>query len=423
MNQYVRERRQMNLGVSLSDPFSQRPELGQSRRFQSDEKTLFAISRQIAEAAERARFDAILIGRDLRLDNRGAEFEPDKLLAALVRSTERIGLVAPVSTENTDPYSIAGSFSALDHLSRGRAGLALAPEKETKPGVATERVEDYVNLMTGLWSSWEIDAIDYSQANAGYESTHSDNEVVLLSRNKMPKPNSIAAAPELNGHPVLVQSVVSEADEKLAVRSAEVALTLPASFDEARRIYARLKGKLGRCGRSPDSMKIMAGIMPIVGRAMHQAFERYEELIAALESSGFSGSISSLTGSGDVSSVRSGWEIGWKTLENDRPDRSVEPVPVMTGTIDGYPVLLGTPQMMADELEKWFFGDAADGFLITPPYLSNGFEDFVNLVVPELQIKGVFRTDYSGHTLRDHLGVERSVNPVGKRMFHFSLAS
>jgi FMN-dependent oxidoreductase (nitrilotriacetate monooxygenase family) len=234
---------------------------------------------------------------------------------------------------------------------------------------------------------------------------------------KVKGPLNISRAPQ--GRPVVLQAGGSEPGLDLAARTADVVFSVVQDVDEARIAYASLKDRLPRFGRSASDVTVLPGVMPVVGRTDREARDK----LNALQE--FIGSGSALA----VLSERFGHDFSVYDLDGPVPDlqlpdtyhsftrvllskarrenMSLRDLYSLTAAARGHWVLCGSPETIADTFQQWFENGAADGFNVMPPYFHEGFDDFVEGVVPILQERGLFRREYSGTTLREHLGLER----------------
>ena len=398
--------------------------------------------RQIAQTAERAKFDALFLadGVAIRAHDtdtlyrtaRGATFEPLTLLSALSAVTDRIGLVATVSTTYNEPFHVARKFASLDHLSDGRAGWNVVTswsdaearnfnlEKHPEHGARYERAEEFVDVVKGLWDSWEDDAFTLDKVSG----THFD-PAKLHTLNHHGRHFSVRGplnvARPVQGHPVIVQAGSSERGQELAARTAEVIFTAQQSLEDAQKFYAGLKGKLAKYGRDPSQLKIMPGVFPVVGRTEAEAQEKHEQLQSLIHPSVGLAMLSHHLGGIDLSSYPLDGPVPHNLQEpNGTKSRfqlvtgiahkehlTLRQLSLRVATARGHWSLYGTPESIVDRLEDWFLHGAADGFNIMPPTLPGGLDDFVALVLPELRRRGLFRSEYEGRTLRDHLGLAR----------------
>ncbi len=398
--------------------------------------------RQIAQAAERAKFDALFLAdgvairahdqETLHRTARAASFEPLTLLSALSQVTERIGLVATVSTTYNEPYHVARKFASLDHLSDGRAGWNVVTswseheaqnfnlDKHPEHGARYQRAEEFVDVVRGLWDSWEDDAFLYDR-ESGLLFDPGKLHTLHHHGQHFSVKGPLNVARPVQGHPVIVQAGSSEAGQDLAARTAEVIFTAQQSLADAQAFYTSLKSRMARHGRDPDQLKIMPGVFPVVGRSHSEAQEKYEELQSLIHPSVGLSMLQQHLGGIDLS----GYPLDGPLPEDLRePNGSKSRFQLVTAlarregltlrqlylrlaTARGHWSLHGTPESIVDELEAWFIQGGADGFNIMPPTLPGGLDDFIALVLPELRRRGLFRTEYEGRTLRENLGLAR----------------
>jgi alkanesulfonate monooxygenase SsuD/methylene tetrahydromethanopterin reductase-like flavin-dependent oxidoreductase (luciferase family) len=382
---------------------------------------------QLARTAEAAKFDMIFCEdaagvREANVNiasqtSRSIGFEPISLLAALAVQTSHIGLVSTASTSYNEPYGLARTFLSLDHLSGGRAGWNLvtsASQIEAANFGSTglrphadryERAREFAAVVTALWRG-KLDGV----SGPGHDGRSSSV------RDPLDLPRSPQDAP------VMVQAGASEEGRDLAARTADVVFTAAQTFEEAKAFYTDLKGRLAAYGREPDDMKIMPGVAPVVAATEADAkakLEELQELIpddvgVALLSSYLSisdlwrypidGPLPELPPSEGMQSRQA------LVIEQSRRDNlSIRQLARHFAGARGHWRVVGTPAQIADELEARFEGGAADGFNVMPSYFPGELDAFAALVVPELQRRGLFRKDYEGTTLRDHLGLKRPI--------------
>ncbi|AEI43197.1 LLM class flavin-dependent oxidoreductase [Paenibacillus mucilaginosus] len=405
--------------------------------------------RRLAQTAERGRFDMIFLADSYSVSNRfpaaieqivSARPEPLTLLAALAAVTEHIGLAATASTTYNEPFHVARKFASLDHLSGGRAAWNVVTSKYDEEALnfggqshlqhelRYERAGEFVKVVTGLWDSWEDDAFLYDKENARYADrtkAHPPNHQGAWFSVKGP----LNVSRPVQGHPVIVQAGSSEPGRELAARTAEVIFTAWPALPEAQRFYAEVKGRLAKYGRSPDSLLIMPGVFPVIGRTREEAQEKralLESLVPQeagvtllsallgvdLTGCDVDGPLPELPRAEEMNGGRSRTQL---VRELAGEGMTIRRLYQRIAGGRGHLEVTGTPAEIADELESWFTGGAADGFNIMPPYFPGGLDDFVELVVPELQRRGLFRTEYEGKTLRDRLGLSRPVHPAVRR--------
>jgi FMN-dependent oxidoreductase (nitrilotriacetate monooxygenase family) len=410
---------------------------------------------QFARLAEAAKFDAVFLadGVATRLDDHGAAshkahngtypFEPITLLSALAGHTSRIGLVATASTSFSDPYNLARQFASLDHLSRGRAGWNLVTTGDT--GAAHnfsrdaliahadryDRAEEFADVVTGLWDSWEDDAFLRDRERGLYFDPDKVHALNHRGRHFTVRgPLNIPRPPQ--GHPVVVQAGSSEPGKELAARTAEAIFTAQQTLQDAVDFYADVKGRLQKYGRSADDLKIMPGVFPVVGRTESEAREKFEALQALIDPVVGLGMLAAHSGGFDFSKLPLDAPVpdlpetdGGKSRREllialaRRENLTIRQLYLRIAGARGHWQLVGTPEQIADQLEERFVNYGADGFNIMSPTLPGGLTDFIELVLPELRRRGLFRTEYTGTTLRDHLGLRR---PAGRFACHAAAA-
>lgn len=395
----------------------------------------------LAQRAEAAGFDALFLadGVAIRVDDdtlpytaRGASFEPLTLLSALAAVTERIGLVATVSTTYNEPFHVARKFASLDHLSGGRAGWNVVTswsdnearnfslDRHPEHADRYARAEEFVDVVTGLWDSWEDDAFLYDKESGVYFDAEKLHRLDHRGAHfQVRGPLNVSRPPQ--GHPVIVQAGSSEAGQELAARTAEVIFTAQQSLEGAQAFYRGLKRRLARYGRTPDQLKILPGVFPVVGATAAEAEEKYEALQALILPSVGLALLSQHLGGVDLTGYPldgplpadlpepNGTKSRFQLVTQLARDEglTIRQLCRRVATARGHWSIHGTPSQIADQLQAWFEGEAADGFNIMPPHLPGGLDDFIALVLPELRRRGLFRERYAGKTLREHLGLAR----------------
>jgi FMN-dependent oxidoreductase (nitrilotriacetate monooxygenase family) len=411
----------------------------------SDSQTL-ADFVDFARAAEAAKFDAVFLadGVALRAADIDASrhkahsgvypFEPLTLLSALAATTSRIGLVATASTSFTEPFNLARQFASLDRLSDGRAGWNLVTSGE--PGSALNfghaapiphaeryaRAEEFADVVLRLWDSFEDDAFVRDRAAGLYfdsDKLHFLDHVGKYYRVKGPL--NIPRSPQ--GRPVLVQAGSSEPGKELAARTAEVIFTAQQTLAEAVAFYADVKGRLAKYGRAPDELKILPGVFPVVGRSEAEAQDKFGQLQALISPEVGLNLLAAFLGDPDIVNHPVDGPIptpkpteGGKSRQAlivdlaRRENLTIRDLYLRIAGARGHWQIVGTPVQIADQLEERFQNYGADGFNIMSPILPNGLTDFIELVLPELRRRNLFRTEYEGRTLREHLGLRRPAN-------------
>jgi FMN-dependent oxidoreductase (nitrilotriacetate monooxygenase family) len=394
-----------------------------------------AVIQEIARIAERGKFDLLFVSDGLVM-NPGdhpsflCRFEPTTLISVLSAVTTRLGLGATVSTSYSEPFNVARIFSSLDHISAGRAAWNVVTS--TQPAAALnfsrkeqmehehryELANEFVDVVKGLWSCWEDGAIVANKTTGRFIDAGKVEPLNHEGRFFQVKgPINMARSPQ--GHPVIIQAGGSPSGLELAARTADVVFSVVQDLDSAKAAYADLKGRLGKYGRTPDQLTVLPGVMPIIGHTEAEAKEKLARLQSFLSPDNALVLVSSRLGY-DVSGhpldgpvpapplgqgTRTFSKVLYETAR--RENMTLSDLYNLTAAARGHWVLCGTPARVADTLEEWFLAGAADGYNILPPYFPGAFDDFVDLVVPELQRRGLFRRDYEGMTLRDHFGLKR----------------
>jgi FMN-dependent oxidoreductase (nitrilotriacetate monooxygenase family) len=359
-------------------------------------------------------------------------FEPFTLLSALAGATERIGLIATASTTFDEPYHIARRFASLDHISGGRAGWNIVttanPDAALNFGYESQmdhdaryvRAREFYDVVTGLWDSFADDAFR-RDVEAGI---YFDPDRMHVLDHRGPSLNvrgPLNIARPIQGWPVIVQAGASEPGRQLAAETAEVIFGAESTREAGKRFYADIKRRMGALGRDPDALKILPAAFVVVGDTVDEARARRAHLDSLVH---YDSAIHSLNGmlGFDVSGYNPDGplpEIPETNASKSARARVVEAARTKNLTIrqlatrtGGYSGLafVGTPRTIADEMEQWLAEEGSDGFNIMFPWLPGGLDDFVDRVVPELQSRNLFRRDYEGTTLRDHLGLKRPQN-------------
>jgi FMN-dependent oxidoreductase (nitrilotriacetate monooxygenase family) len=398
--------------------------------------------KRFAHKLERGKFDAFFMADHLAVLNMPIEalkrsatvtsFDPLVLLPALAAVTEHLGLIATASTTYNEPYHVARKFASLDHISGGRAawnvvtsgnpdeamnfGLDEHVEHETR----YRRAREFLDVVTGLWDSWADDAFIRDVSKGIY---FDPSKLHVLNHEgeflKVRGPLNIARP--IQGWPVIVQAGASEAGRQLAAETAEVIFGASSNLANARAFYADIKGRMEELGRDPEHLKVLPGAFVVVGDTVAEAREKharldrlvhYDSAIASLsitlghDASRFDPD-SPLPPIPESNASRSGRE---RIVElANREKLTVRQLAQRVGGYGGL-AFVGTPVTIADQMEEWLFTEACDGFNVMFPYLPGGLDDFVDLVVPELHRRGLFRREYEGKTLRENLGLPRPEN-------------
>ncbi|KQS89457.1 MULTISPECIES: LLM class flavin-dependent oxidoreductase [unclassified Rhizobium] len=402
----------------------------------------FAHLKSFAQKLEAAKFDAFFMADHLAVLNMPIEalrrshtvtsFEPFTLLSALASVTDRIGLVATASTTFDQPYHIARRFASLDHISGGRAGWNIVttanPDAALNFGLDDmvehderySRAREFFDVVTGLWDSFADDAFIRDVESGIF---FDPARMHVLDHNgpglKVRGPLNIARPPQ--GWPVIVQAGQSEAGRQLAAETAEVVFCSPRDLAAGKALYADIKGRLEAQGRTRDSLKILPAAFVVVGDTVEEARQKrlkldslvhYDSAIASLsialghDAAGFDpdGPLPPIP---ETNASKTGRAQVLKLAEEE--GLTVRQLAQRYGGYAGL-AFVGTVGTIADEMETWLGQEGSDGFNIVFPYLPDGLDDVTGKLAPELQRRGLFRSDYEGGTLREHLGLARPAN-------------
>ncbi|MBF6569357.1 MAG: LLM class flavin-dependent oxidoreductase [Candidatus Binataceae bacterium] len=403
----------------------------------------FADITHFAQKLEAGCFDAFFMADHLAVLNmpikalkRSAtvtSFDPLTLLPALAVQTRHLGLIATASTTYNEPYHVARKFASLDHISGGRAGwnlvtsanpdeaLNFGREQHVEHAERYARAREFYDVVTGLWDSWADDAF-IRDVEAG---VYFDPEKLHVLNHKgrfLSVRGPLNVARPIQGWPVIVQAGASEAGRQIAAETAEVVFASQNNLADGRLFYADMKERVARCGRSPEHLKILPGAFVVVGDTLAEAREKKRRLDGLVH---MDSAISSL-------SVRLGHDVSGFDLDAPLPpipesnaskssrqklvemakseNMTVRRLAQYVGGAYGTLEMIGTPAMIADQMEEWLLTGGSDGFNVMFPYLPAGLDEFVDRVVPELQRRGIFRREYEGRTLRENLGLPRPEN-------------
>jgi FMN-dependent oxidoreductase (nitrilotriacetate monooxygenase family) len=396
-----------------------------------------------AQAAEAAKLDAIFFEDQAALPRandilrgdtygaahpRGIHFDPMMLLPALAMTTQHLGLAATSTATFNEPYNVARRFASIDFISNGRAGWNLVTsfneneaqnfglDAHLEHGHRYERASEFIDVVTGLWDSWEPGAVTRDKATGKYFDV--DKMRFLRHEGKFFKvrgPLPMGRSPQ--GRPVIFQAGSSEPGRDLAARTADVVFTLQSDRDESRAFRDDMRARAARYGRDPDKIKILPGIIPIVGQtdAEAQAFrEKMRDLIpeelAISHLMPHSGGVNfrdyDLNGPMPELPPTNAGKSHRQAIVDLARNGNLSILQTARIFAEGsYFKMVGAPATIADTMQDWFAAGACDGFLAVPTHFPGGVEDFTTQVVPELQRRGLFRTEYSGRTLRENLGV------------------
>ncbi|GHD51905.1 LLM class flavin-dependent oxidoreductase [Streptomyces galbus] len=398
---------------------------------------------RLARTAERGTFDSLFLADGPQLWSSVAQrpagaLEPLTLLTALATATEHIGLIATASTSYNSPYNLARKFASLDIISGGRAGWNIVTTAgaeaarnfglDAEPAHAERyaRAAEFVDVALKLWDSWEDDTIVADKAAGVW----GDDTKIHPPRHRgryfsVEGALNVPRTPQ--GYPLLVQAGSSDDGKAFAARYAEAVFTAQQTIEDARAFYADLKSRTVRAGRDPEHVKVLPGIVPVLGSTEAEA-RAQEELLEdhIVHRHGVdhlerllhlpAGSLdldaelpADLPPESEIEGAKSRYTL---VVELARRERlTVRRLIGRLGGGRGHLTFAGTPEQVADAIETWFTQGAADGFNIMPPVLPSGLELFVDHVVPILRARGLLRTAYGPRaTLRERYGLPRPEN-------------
>ncbi|HWG03557.1 MAG TPA: LLM class flavin-dependent oxidoreductase [Beijerinckiaceae bacterium] len=401
--------------------------------------------KDVAQAAERGRMHFIFWADSATLrstaptldalsyNSRIEVLEPTCEIAAISQWTKHLGFIATASTTFNEPYNVARRFASLDHITKGRVGWNVvssqseheahnfAAEKLLDHGARYRRAEEFFDVVTGLWDSWDDDAFCRDKSSGRYfdpqkmhELNHKGAHYSVRGPLNVPRP--------IQGHPVIAQAGASEPGRELAARTADLIYAAQQELDGAQAFYSDVKGRMSKYGRAPEELLVMPGLNPIIGRTDAEAQEKSAMLQEFVHPS--AGLSAASTIFGDLSgypldgpppdldvdtnlgqSNRKAW------IERARREKMTvgQILKAFSANFVHKPVT-GSPATIADVMEEWFVKEGCDGFAVQAAYMPGGIFEFVDLVVPELQRRGLFHTEYEGATLRENLGLKRPPN-------------
>ncbi len=393
----------------------------------------------LTRKAEAAKFDFAFFGDGLYISEKSHpnflnRFEPLTLLAALAMVTTHIGLAATLSTTYSDPYTVARQFASIDHLSNGRAGWnivtsplegsALNYSKPAHPehDLRYRMADEFLDVTKGLWDSWEDDAFIRNKATG-----------VFFDAAKMHRLNHqgeffsvqgpLNIARSKQGRPVLIQAGSSEAGKTFAARHADAIFTSQGSVAEAVQFYNDVKRRAAQYGRHPEEMVILPGCSPIVGQTPAEAEQKYQEIASLVDIGDALHYLGRYFNDLDFTQFeldapfpdlgdfgRNGWESTTDRLKYLARQEHLTLRQLALRTTTPKSTFMGTPTHIADTMQAWLEAGAADGFMISGAVLPDGLVDFIDHVLPILQQRGLFRTEYEADTLRGNLGLPKPQN-------------
>lgn len=403
-----------------------------------------AFFQQLAKKAEQAHFDLVFLSDGLAFTNLShpaelVRFEPITLIASLSAITQNIGFIATASTTYNEPFHIARKFSSLDHLNSGRSGWNVVTsyyeneaknfnaEKHLQHHLRYEKATEFVEVVKGLWDSWEEGALVRNKETGEYFDPQKLHTLNYRGKHyQVDGPLNSSRSPQ--GRPIIVQAGSSEDGIRLAAQTADVIFTAQQTLEQAQTFYKKVKDLAVSFGRNPDDVLIMPGVSPYVGSTEEAAYAKYEELQQLIPED---------VGLDFLRDYLGGFPIEQYDLDGYLP----EDIPETNGNksrqqliIDlakreqltirqlylriagsrGHRMIFGTPETIADQLEEWIEAGAADGCNLMFSHIPQSLDDFTETVIPILQQRGSFRTAYEGKTLRENLGLPAVENRYTK---------
>jgi FMN-dependent oxidoreductase (nitrilotriacetate monooxygenase family) len=398
--------------------------------------------KRLIRKLEHGKFDAFFMADHLAVLNMPVNalkrshtvtsFEPFTLLSALAGATERIGLVATASTTFDEPYHVARRFASLDHVSGGRAGwnivttsnpdaaLNFGRDEHMEHDERYVRAREFYDVVTGLWDSFADDAF-VRDVESGIYVDPARMHVLAHRGRYFSVRGPLNIARPVQGWPVIVQAGASEPGKQLAAETAELVFAAGGDLASAKAFYADVKGRLDRLGRDRDHLKILPGAFVVVGDSDASARDKLALLDSCVHHDSGIASLSIALGH-DASRFDPDGPLPEIPETNDSQSARQRVVDLakrdgltvrqLASRLGGYAGLkfVGTPKRIADQMEQWLVEEGSDGFNVMFPFLPAGLDDFVDQVVPELQRRGIFRSEYEGATLRENLGLPRPEN-------------
>ncbi|MBB3109592.1 FMN-dependent oxidoreductase (nitrilotriacetate monooxygenase family) [Paenibacillus phyllosphaerae] len=434
-------KRQLKLGANLNG-------VGNSIAFwrHSEIPTNASVSlefyKQQALKAEEGKFDLLFIADGLYINEKSNphflnRFEPLTLLSALAGATSHIGLVATLSSSYSEPFTVARQFASLDQLSSGRAGwnvvtsplegsaLNFGKGEHPQHALRYEIAEEHLEVVKGLWDSWEDDAFIGDKENGIFFDSSKLHTLHHQGKHfSVQGPLNVARSKQ--GYPIVFQAGSSEAGKELAAKSADAVYTAHETFEEAKAFYQDVKTRAAAYGRKAEEIVIFPGIGPIVGRTEEEAEQKYQraaELVDIDQALNYLGRYfehydfsqfpldEQFPDIGDLGS--NSFRSTTDRIKQEAKEQGLTLRQVAFRASTPRSSFIGTPEQIADRIQAWFEGGAADGFNVRT-VVPNGLADFVDLVVPVLQERGLFRKEYESDTLRGNLDLPIPLNRYTK---------
>lgn len=433
------EKKQMHLGAFFQTFLGHHLAAWRYPKTKTEEVTSLSLYKEIAQLSEQGKFDLLFLADVLAHNDEDIAYTPQirleatAMMAALAAVTSKIGLVATLSTTFNHPFNVARKFATIDHMSGGRAAwnvVTTAHDHEAANYGLSQQIDhslryeqgtEFVEVTKELWDSWEDDTLLFNRETGIFldaDKIHSINHNGKFYQVK--GPINIPRPPQ--GHPVIVTASASEDGREFAAKHADILFTIaPSTVHEGKAVYDEMKRRVARHGRDPKQFNIMPGIVPFVGRTQKEAeekFEHFQELILPELGIGWlsryvdhdlskyspNDYLPELKNVDQVNGEKGRFKLLADLARNE--NLTISQLARYFVQSQGHLFVVGSGEAVADKLSDWFLYGACDGFNVKFPYFPGGIKDFVDYTIPELQTRGLFRTEYEGNTLRENLGLD-----------------
>ena len=395
--------------------------------------------KDLTRRAEEAKLDFVFFGDGLYISEKSHpiflnRFEPLTLLATLAAHTTHLGLAATLSTTYSEPFTVARQFASIDHISGGRAGWnivtsplegsALNYSKPEHPqhDLRYRMADEYLEVAKGLWDSWEDDAFVRNKETGQFIDQAKMHRINHKGEfYSVQGPLNISRSKQ--GRPVLIQAGSSEAGMEFASKHADAVFTGQGSLEDSAAFYQEIKGRAAKYGRSPEEILILPGCAPIVGSTQAEADEKYQEIASLVVMDDALNYLGRYFNDMDFTQyeldapfpelgdfARNGWESATDRIKQQVKEENLTLRQMALRATTPKHIFIGTASYIADTMQAWFEAGAADGFMMNSAVLPDGFNDFIDQVLPILKERGIFRTEYESATLHGNLGLAIPAN-------------
>lgn len=433
------EKKQMRLGAFFQTFLGHHLAAWRYPETKTEQVTSLSLYKEIAQISEQGKFDLLFLADILAHNEEDIAYTPQirleatSVMASLAAVTEKIGLVATLTTTFNHPFNVARKFATIDHLSAGRAAWNVVTtahdheaanfglEQHIDHSLRYDQCEEFVDVTKKLWDSWEGDTLVLNRETGIFLDANKIQPIYHEGKfYKVRGPINIPRPPQ--GHPVIVTASASDKGRDFAAKNAEILFTIaPPTVAEGKLVYDDLKQRVAKYGRHPDQLKIMPGIVPFVAKTQKEAEEKYQhfqELILPELGIGYLSRyvnhdltqyspddyLPKLETVEQVNGEKGRFKILTELAEKE--NWTIKQLARHFVSTQGHLVVVGSGETVANKLSEWFLNGASDGFNVKFPYFPGGIQDFVDYTIPELQNRGLFRTEYEGNTLRENLGLE-----------------